>query len=85
MLTRENIVIKTGHPAVDMISACLDHYKKYKRKVKLITLNSNYWRMFKEYVLEQKPDLVIEDAIDFKNVRIEKGSIFQTEPLRAIQ
>ena len=71
--------------AVDMISACLSHYKRYNRKVEIVYLNKRYWELFLRYIGEQLPekynDAKATEAMEFRNLMIKRGSRFQHERL----
>lgn len=62
--------------AIDMVSACLAHYKKFNRPVETITLSQGLFEKWKSGMLERKPDLEIHDQMDFRDVTVRKGSIF---------
>jgi hypothetical protein len=71
--------MNNSNVAVDMIKACIAHYKTYGRRVSVITLNSSYWRIFCEWCKRNRPEFVFDNAIQFQNIRIEKGSQFMTD------
>lgn len=72
----------TGNPAIDMIYAALQHYKKQGRKVITVNLSTQYWRLFSVYMRKQKPDLVLDDdGLQFNNVLIRKGHRFMHQQL----
>jgi hypothetical protein len=70
---------KTGNIAVDMIAACLAHYKRFNRKIKTITLSHGRWNMFVEYSKKNRPETIIHDEIIFRNVTLKKGHRFMRE------
>lgn len=70
----------TGNVCIDMIYAALQHYKKFGRKIKTVSLNKSHWRLFSEYMKrEQNLIEVRDDGVQFKNVLIRKGTRFQTK------
>jgi hypothetical protein len=70
---------------MDMIGACLAHYKKQNRPVEAIELHPDKWNEFKKGILELKPEF--EDDLNhfgecqFKNVTVKKGSSFMVKSL----
>lgn len=72
----------TGNVAADMVFAAMEHYKKYHRLVKTVDLSPSYWRIFKSFMDKQgKPDIPNE-GIQFNNVLIRKGSMFQRDAVK---
>jgi hypothetical protein len=83
------IAIKTKgkyrpNAAIDMISACLNHYKKYGRKVRAITLSQRYFELLKAGLLERDETLLIEDKVEFKGLNIFLGSSLMITPLQEV-
>ena len=71
---------KTGNIAMDMITEALAFYKSKGKKIKIISLSSNYWRLFLIFMRKQKPDLFIDDdGLQFNNVLIRKGHRFMAQ------
>lgn len=74
--------------AIDMVAACLAHYKKFKRPVKSITLNEALWFKWKEGIQERADvkGVTFEnyEEIEFRNVTIIKGSKFMTKNMTVV-
>lgn len=74
----------TGNPAVDMIYAAVQHYKKYGRKIKVASLDKSYWGMFAAFMQEQENADQVEirpDGIQFKDMLVRQGTRFQKDRL----
>lgn len=73
--------------AIDMVGACIKHYKQFNRNVKTITLNEALFYKWKEGIMERNEakelieNLHIEDEMVFANVIVKKGSSFQVKEL----
>ena len=67
--------------AIDMVMACLRHYKVYSRQVDTITLSPSTFEEFKSGMAERMPDVEITDAVDFNDCKIRKGSRFMIKSL----
>lgn len=73
---------KTGNVAVDMVAACVGHYRRLQRPLKKIILSPNYYELFRYWVLKKAGEERALDAkFEFDSVDIEKGSSLQVEPL----
>lgn len=75
----------TGCIAVDMVGACITHYKKANNKIvgtpERISLSPYYWKMFIEYAKMCGWD-TDENCVSWEGlVDIVKGSQLQTKPL----
>ncbi len=70
---------------MDMVKACLLHYKQFNRPVEIIELKPDKWDEFKRGILELKPefeeDLNHFNECQFKNVTVKKGSQFMAKSL----
>lgn len=76
--------ILTGNPAVDMIYAAIQHYKKFGKKIKVASLDKSYWGLFEAFMKEQENADNVEvtpDGIQFKNLLIRRGTKFQKDRL----
>lgn len=74
-------VVHTGNMAVDMVYNCIQHYKKFGKRVKIVTLSHKYWRSFERYLKEQDETFEFKDQVEFKHLLVRKGSFFQTTHL----
>jgi hypothetical protein len=70
--------------AIDMVLACIKHYKRYGRKVRAITLSDRYFHILKNGLLERDETLLIEDKVEFKDVTIFQGSTLMIKPLQEV-
>ena len=73
-----------GNIAMDMVTACIDHYKRSPKRLKIIYLNHSYWVRFKNYVLRNDPEYVIPDSgveIEGCDVTVRRGHGLQVEPM----
>lgn len=65
--------------AIDMVAACIAHYKKFNRNVKTITLNEALFYKWKQGIIERNnvkelvDNLEIHDEMVFRNVTVKKG------------
>ncbi len=77
-----NELIKTGNPAVDMVYAAVQHYKRFGRKVKTVSLDRSYWNLFDAFMNEQenadKVDIT-PDGIQFNDLLVRRGTQFQKD------
>lgn len=65
-----------------MIYAAIKHYERAHRKVKTVNCSPSYWRIFKSFMRSQDETLEIpNEGIQFNNVLIRKGSMFQREAI----
>lgn len=70
----------TGNVAADMIYVGIQHYKRCARTVKEVRLSHSYWRIFKTYIQRRNPEFEMnEDAVQFNNLLVIKGTRFMTE------
>ena len=71
--------------AIDMVRACLAHYKHFKRPVESITLSPSMWRTFKDGLIRMDPekedDINMTDWVSFKDCKVKKGSVFMIKSL----
>jgi hypothetical protein len=75
-------ITKTGNIAVDMIYACLEHYKQHRKKVQYVNLDKLYWIMFTEWMKRHAPEKPFtDDGIQFNNTIIRKGHRFMGQHL----
>jgi hypothetical protein len=80
-----NSKTSTGNIAVDMVRACLSHYKEMRRKVQYVELSANYWKLFSEWLKRNAPDKPFTDeGVQFRNTIIRKGHRFMTENLQVV-
>jgi hypothetical protein len=73
----------TGNIAVDMVNACLTNYRLHYRRLKVISLSHNYWKMFSDHIKKVRPEFEFEDAIEMTKykVTVRKGHAFMRENL----
>ena len=55
---------------VDMVGACISHYKKRGTPLKTIRLNPFRFSMLKKFVEQKKDDVKVEDKIVFGDIEI---------------
>lgn len=82
--TKQPAKILTGNPAVDMIYAAIQHYKKFGRKIKVANLDKSYWGMFESFMKEQENAdnvQITQEGIQFKNLLVRQGTKFQKDRL----
>jgi hypothetical protein len=76
---------KTGIFAVDMVTACVSHYRHFNKPLKTIYLRPVSFYQFLSFVngiLEKKEELVDESSkLEFDSVDIKMGSKLQTEEI----
>lgn len=77
---------RVGNIAVDMIIACLAHYRKFHKRVEFINLSANFWNEFRKWMGKNAPEKEFtDDGIAFnhggKDVIIRKGHRFMTKNL----
>jgi hypothetical protein len=72
---------KTGVFAVDLVTACVNHYEKSATPVERIILHPEHYKAFCEYVSKTMPDYVIEDCVELDDVRITCGIDVMTESM----
>lgn len=73
----------TGNVAVDMVGACISHYRKVNRvkRPTRIMLSSWYWKQFIEFAKRSGWD-IDENSVNWEGIcDICKGSQLQTKPL----
>lgn len=70
---------KAPNLAIDMVKACLAHYKRWERPVDTITLCPQLFNRFKEGIEHKAGDALIYDRVEFKDVTVLKGSQFMVE------
>lgn len=75
-------VTRTGNIAADAITAVLNHYKLFHKKVSVIYLSHGWWKKFSEYAKEVHPEFNFDDTIEFNNVTVKKGSVFMIDNLK---
>jgi hypothetical protein len=75
------MLIKSGNLAIDMIIACIAHYKKHGRTIKYINLSHAYWQMMSDYLKEYRPEFYFEDQLKYGDVTVRKGWPFMKEHL----
>ena len=61
---------KKSNLVVDMVGACINHYKKKGTPLKTIRLNPFRFGMLKKFVEDKKEDVKIEDKIVFADIEI---------------
>jgi hypothetical protein len=81
-------LVRTGNIAVDMVTACLRHYRKFHKRVQYVNLSANFWDLFKRWMGEKAPEQAFTDegiAFDHggQTVIIRKGHRFMTQNLEA--
>lgn len=72
--------------SIEMVKACIEHYKYFKRPVEEITLAPRYWEEWIGGMIDRFPQLEEKKGfgeVHFKNVKVRKGSIFMVKPLEA--
>lgn len=71
--------------AIDMVTAALQHYKKWERPVEDIVLSPKMWDMFTRGMVERFPDKEEDikhfNECHFHNCVIKKGSTFMVKPM----
>jgi len=81
---KQTVHIATGNPAVDMVFAAVQHYKKHGRKIKIANLDSSYWNMFESFMMEQENADIVKitpDGIQFNDLLVRRGTKFQKDRL----
>lgn len=73
---------RTGNLSVDMVAACVYHYRRQMRALKTIYLRPLYFDLFMEYVVKHYGEEHATNArIEFDGVAIEKGNMFMKDKL----
>ncbi len=71
--------------AIDMVAACLKHYKQFNRPVEEIQLSNRLWGVFRDGILELKPELQADidhhNEVSFKNCKVKKASVFMIKDM----
>lgn len=78
----ESEFVKTGNFAVDMVAACVSHYRKYFKPIKTIWLRKDMYNKFEYWALKNiGEENLVRGKYCFDSVDIERGSDFQVEPI----
>lgn len=71
--------------AIDMVAACLRHYNQFERPVEEIQLSSRLWGVFRDGILEMKPEMQPDidhfNEVSFKNCKVKKASMFMIKDM----
>lgn len=66
---------KTHNRAIDMVAACVGHYRRFMKPLKTIYLKENLYDLFKKGMeVMMKRETEPGELFEFDGVRIEKGS-----------
>jgi hypothetical protein len=61
---------KKPNLVVDMVGACINHYKKKNTPLKTIRLNPLRFGMLKKFVEDKRQDVIVENKIVFTDIEI---------------
>jgi hypothetical protein len=65
----------TGNKAIDLVAACVGHYRQFKKPLKVIYLKPNLFDLFKAGTeVLMKREIQEDELLQFDGVYIEKGS-----------
>lgn len=71
--------------ALDMVASCLKHYKRFERPVEEIQLSSRLWSIFRDGILEFKPEMQADidhhNEVTFRNCKVKKASVFMIKDM----
>jgi hypothetical protein len=72
----------TGNIAADMVYDCCMFYKQRRKKVSVVSLSHTYWKIFKEWMKRNAPEIPIDDdGVQFNNTTIKKGHRWMSRAL----
>lgn len=71
----------TGCYAVDLVAACISHQRRQLLLPEFIRLTPKLWKQFALYVLKHSPECYDKDGINFDDVIVQKGHMFQVQQL----
>lgn len=67
---------------MDMVYSCCMFYRQKRKKVTVVSLSHTYWRLFKEWMRRNAPDIVFDDdGVQFNNTTVRKGHRYMVQAL----